>query len=255
MKAITFSACTAATIGLGVLGCSGSATSAPTASDYDNVAQSTAALMIQAGGGGEVGSMYESASLAAGVMPGSVTVNASGSFGAAHAGVDYTLTVSCTDASGAALPACGPKTNDAQASVSWSGNLSLPPDLTATVSREGNWTLSGVQTGTVTFDGSSSFELAAQFTSAFSGAKASADLAYSASYEAVTYSALAHHPIGGSIHYTVSGSRDASTANGQSDATFAIDADVAFHPDGSATITLDGSHTYMVSSGGIVIKL
>ncbi len=199
--------------------------------------------------------MVESASLAVGVMPGGVTAQAAGSFGDVHAGVDYSLTIACTDAAGAALTACSAKTNQAQASVSWSGNLVLPPDLTATVSRQGSWTLNGLQSGTVTFNGTSSFDLAAQFTSIFHGAKASADLAYSASYDAVTYSAAEHHPTGGSIHYAVSGSREASSTSGQSDARFTIDAVVAFHGDGSATITLDGSHSYEVLSSGVVIKL
>jgi hypothetical protein len=243
-----------ATVLTGAPGCSGTARSAPTASDYDDVAQSTAALVVQAGGGGEVGAMSESASLAVGVMPGSVTADGSGSFGDVHAGVDYRLTVSCTDGSGAPRSSCGPETNDAQASVTWSGNLSLPPDLTAAVSRDGSWTLTGLQTGTVTFNGSSSFELAAQFTSVFRGAKASVDLTYSASYDAITYSTVAHRAVGGSIHYIVNGSREASGAYSQSDAGFTIDSDVAFHADGSATITLDGSHTYQLLGSGIVIK-
>jgi hypothetical protein len=255
MKSTILLASIAATTAFGAAACSGTASSAPTSADYDNVAQSTAALVIQAGGGGEVGSMVESANLAVGVMPAGVTANGSGSFGDVHAGLDYEVTISCTDAAGAPLSACGPEANAAQASVSWSGDLSLPPDFTANVSRQGNWTLSGLQTGTVTFDGTSSFDLGAQFTSVFHGAQASVDLRYSASYDAVAYSISAHHATAGTIRYSITGSREASTANGQRDASFTMDANVAFSTDGSATITLDGSHRYQVLGGGIVIKL
>ena len=75
-----------------------------------------------------------SASLAVGVTPLDVSVNASGSFGADHAGVTYTFDVTCTDSSGAALAHCGPTTNAATASVDWSGNLTLP-NLQADVTR------------------------------------------------------------------------------------------------------------------------
>ncbi len=259
MKSVSFvaSVSLAAATALGSLGCSGSGSGTGTATrnDYDNVAQTTAALLIQASGGGEVDSMYDSASLAVGITPAGVTADGSASFGDAHAGVDYSLTVSCTDASGAPLPACGPKTSTAQASVSWSGNLTLPPDFTGTVTRQGTWTLSGVKTTTATFDGSSSFDLSAQFTSVFYGAHASVDLMYTASYNAVTYSTVAHHATGGSIDYSIATSGGASTPRAQGAGTFAMDAHVVFNPDGSATLTLDGSYQYKVLAGGVVLKI
>jgi hypothetical protein len=239
---------------LGSLGCSGSGTGTATRSDYDNVAQTTAALLIQVSGGGDVGTMYDSANLAVGIMPLGVTANGSASFGDVHAGLDYSLTVSCTDATGAALSACGPKTNDAQANVVWSGNLTLP-DLAATVSRQGTWTLSGVQTGTPTFNGTSSFDLTAQLTSVFSGAHANVDLTYTANYSAVTYSTLAHHATGGSIDYTVVASGAAAGQTAQGAGNFAIQAQVVFNPDGSATLTLDGTYQYKVLAGGVIIKI
>jgi hypothetical protein len=257
MKSVSFVAFVSlgAVTMLGSLGCTSSGNGTATHNDYDNVAQTTAALLIQASGGGEVGSMYDSASLAVGITPLGVTADGSASFGDAHAGLDYSLTVSCTDAAGVALPACGPKTNDAQANVTWSGNLTLPPDFTATVSRQGTWTLSGVKTTTATFNGTSSFDLTAQFTSVFHGARASVDLAYTASYHAVTYSTLVHHATGGSIDYTIVTSGAASTATAQGSGTFAMDAHVVFAPDGSATLTLDGAYQYKVLAGGVVIKI
>ena len=82
--------------GVGAVGCS-SSNSTPTSNDYDDLAQATAALSVQAGGGGEIGSMYASANLAVGITPGNVTVDASGSFNEVQAGVDYTFAISCTD--------------------------------------------------------------------------------------------------------------------------------------------------------------
>lgn len=240
---------------VGSSGCSGSGAGQPTSNDYDNVAQSTAALLIQASGGGEVGSMYDSASLAVGVTPAGVTANGVASFGDAHAGLDYSLTISCVDAAGVALSACGANTNDARASVTWNGNLTLPPDFAASVSRQGTWTLSGVQSGTATFEGSGTFDLSAQFTSIFHGAKASVDVSYGANYHAVTYSMAAHHPTGGSIDYAIAASSAASGARGDSGGSFTMGAHVVFNPDGSATMTLDGTYEYVVLASGIVIKL
>jgi hypothetical protein len=257
MKSVSFVAFVSlgAVAALGSLGCSGSGNRSASRNDYDNVAQTTAALLIQASGGGDVGSMYDSASLAVGVTPLGVTANGSASFGDAHAGLDYTLTVSCTDAAGAALSACGPKTNDAHANVAWSGNLALPPDFTATVTRQGSWTLSGVQTTTAIFDGTSRFDLSAQFTSVFYGARANVDLTYSASYNAVTYSTAWHHATGGSIDYSISTAGTASGPTAQGAGSFVMDAHVAFNPDGSATLTLDGTVNYKVLAGGVVIKI
>jgi hypothetical protein len=257
MKSVSFVASVALAVVTtpGSLGCSGSGTHTPSRNDYDHVAQATAALLIQASGGGEVGSMYDSASLAVGITPLGVTANGAASFGDAHAGLDYTLTVSCSDAAGAALPACGPKTNVAQANVAWSGNLTLLPDFTATVTRRGSWTLSGVGTGAATFGGTSSFDLTAQFTSVFDGARANVDLVYSASYDAVTYSTLAHHATGGSIDYSIVASGAASGPTVRGGATFATDAHVVFNPDGSATLTLDGMYRYQVLAGGVVVKI
>jgi hypothetical protein len=253
MRSAHLFACVAVMTVAGVVGCS-SGKSTPTSNDYDDVAQSTAALTVQAGGGGEIGSMSASASLAVGVTPGNVSVNASGTFDELQAGVDYTFTIACTDASGAALSHCGPTTNDAQASVGWSGDLTLP-GFSATVDRQGSWTLTGVQTGTVTFNGSGSFTFASQFQSAFRNEMATANLTYSGSYDAVTFVTAAKHATGGTAHYTVNASESSSSTSGQSSGSFSIDVLVTFNLDGSATLTLDGSHAYAVSASGTVTKI
>jgi hypothetical protein len=254
-RSLALSAASAVVLaGLSSAGCSGASTSTPTSNDYDDVAQSTAALVVTANGGGEIGSISDSASLALGVTPSDVSLNASGSFGADHAGVTYTFDVTCTDASGAALAHCGPTTNAATASVDWSGNLTLP-NLQADVTRHGNWTITGVQTGTSTFNGTGDFTFASTFTSAFRNATASTNLTYNATYSSIVYVAASHQVTSGSIHYTVDASRAASSTNGQSNTNLAIDAVVTFGAGGGATITLDGSHSYQVSATGVVIKI
>jgi len=253
MRSTHFFSCVALAAAVGGVACS-SNSSTPTSNDYDDVAQSTAALVAPSGGGGEMGSMAEASSIAIGVTPVGVTANASGSFNGVNAGVTYDFTLSCTSASGAALPACGPTTNDAQASVTWSGNLTLP-DYTASVSRNGSWTLSGLQSGTATFNGTGSLTFAATFESSFRNEQANANLSYAASYNAVTYDETAHFATGGSIQYTVNGSESASNTGGSSSGSFTMNAMLTFAASGTATLTLDGSHTYTITSAGTVTKI
>jgi hypothetical protein len=234
-------------------GCS-SSSNAPTAADYDDVAQSTAALMAPQGGGGEIGSISASASLAAGITPSNLTLGASGSFDGQSAGVSYSFTLACTDAHSAALPHCGPTTNDAHATVDWSGTLSLT-GLTATVQRHGAWDLTGVSTGTATFDGSGSFSFDAQFMSVFRNEQATASLSYDATYASITYDEAAHAITGGKVHYTVSASAMSSSTHGSSSGSFAMDAVLTFGPNGTATLVLDGSHTYLIAASGLVTKV
>jgi hypothetical protein len=240
---------------LGGVGCSSSdSKGTPTSSDYDDVAQSTAAIVATPGGGGEIGSMSDSATLALGTTPADVTLSASGSYSGVHSGVTYSFTLTCTDAAGLTLPHCGPTTNDAQASVSWSGDLSVP-DYTATVNRSGSWTLSGVQTGTATFSGSGNLTFASQFASAFRDEQASTNLSYSATYDALTYNETTHLVTGGSVSYTINGAASASSTSGAAGGSFTIDAVLTFASNGTATLTLDGSHTYAISASGTVTKV
>jgi hypothetical protein len=243
----------AAAASLSGVACS-SANTTPTSSEYDDVAQSTAALVTTSGGGGELGSMSDSASLALGVTPLDVTVNASGTFDGSHAGLSYNFALSCTSANGTALAHCGPTTNDADASVSWSGVLILP-DITANVLRTGSWTVTGVQTGTATFNGTGSFTVTSTFASAFRNESASTSLSYAATYSGITYAMPLHQATAGSAHYTIHSARAGSSTSGSSDADFTIDAVLTFAPGGTATLVLDGSHTYSVSATGVVIKI
>lgn len=253
MRSAHFFPCVAVVTAVSGLGCS-SGNSTPTSSQYDDVAQTTGAIVIQANGGGELGTMAESASLAVGVTPIGATVNASGVCGSSHAGLDYSLTVTCSDVHGAALAHCGPTTDAAQANVTWDGTLSLP-NLSAQVNRSGSWTLTGLQSSTATFNGNGTLHFDAQFQSMFRNAMATANLDYAATYSAITYDTTLHHATGGSAHYTIDGSHAASSTDGTSNGSFAVDAVVTFKADGSATITLDGTHTYQLTTAGLVIKI
>jgi hypothetical protein len=233
-------------------GCSsGSSNTPPTSADYDDVAQSLGALVATPSGGGEVGSFFEAESLARGVTPTGLTLDGQGSYSGVNGGLTYTYSVSCTDASGNTLPQCGPTTNDAVVSVSWSGTATTS-DFSATVSRSGKWTLSGIQSGTATFGGSGSFTYSAQFTSV----EASANLSFmaTASYQNVTFDETSPRVTGGTIDYTVDASASASDGSASDSGSFTIDAVVTFGAEGSASLTLDGSQTYTVSATGTVTK-
>jgi hypothetical protein len=249
---ICFGATAVTVAALGATGCSSGGSSTPTSNDYDDVAQSTAALVITPGGGGETASVSDVVNIALGVT-GNVTVSAQGGFSTVEAGVTYSFVVSCADAAGKALSQCGPTTNTAQASVSWNGDLSIP-DFTATVARSGTWTVAGLQTGTATFNGTGSFNYASQFQSAFRNEMATASLVYDATYDGVVYDEASHLVTGGTIDYTVNASRMASSTSGSSSGSFTIDAVVTF-ANGGATIVLDGSHAYQVSAAGVIIKV
>lgn len=243
----------AAVFAAGAIGCSSSNTSKPTASDYDDVAQSLSVVVTAQGSGGETGSIAASASLANGVTPANVSVNAQGTFDSASAGLNYQFSLKCTDAKGQAN-ACGSATDDATADVTWTGNLTLP-DLTASVERSGQYTLTGLQTGTATFNGAGSFTFDSQFTSLFRNAQVKNHLSFSSNYSNVTFDESAKHVTGGTIHYTIDATRDASSSSGTKDVNLAIDAEVAFQKDGSALITLDGTAQYKVGASGIVVKI
>jgi hypothetical protein len=232
-------------------GCSGGdGKSTPTSEDYDDVAQSLTAVITVQAGGGELGSMADTANLALGVTPNDVSVDADGTFGAARAGLHYSYAVTCTDATGAKLPKCGATANVADATVGWNGELTLP-NLEATVDRSGHWTLSGLQTGAPTLDGNGTFDLDAHFTSLFRNESGTAHLSFTSAYAAVHFGGPDHRPDAGTIHYAV----QASHAGTSGQASFAIDATLTFNADGSAKLVLDGAHVYAITSAGWLVKV
>jgi hypothetical protein len=233
-------------------GCS-SGSSTPTANDYDDVAQSMSALVGTSSSGGEIHSMSDTVSLALGVTPGALSLNAQGAFGGASGGVNYSYTVTCANATGASLSHCGGATSSAHAAVSWSGNLTMP-GVTASVNRTGDYSVSGLQSGHITFDGAGSFSYHGEIQSLFRPEQATSSLSFDAKYAGLTYDATLGHVTGGTITYTVDASLQASSSTSHGGGSFVIDAAVVFAPDGSATITLDGAHVYNVSAAGFLTK-
>lgn len=238
---------------LATAACSGSddsSASHATNDDYDDVAQSLGALVATNGGGGDVGSLSDSADLAVGVAPFGIQVNASGKFGGDRLGVTYDYSLTCKDGQGQTLAQCGPTTDQATVDVNWSGNLGLP-NFSAALERHGQWQLSGIQSNTVTFDGNGTFSFDARFQS-LRNVEREYHLSYTAEYGAVLLQRLPRMVKGGSVHYDVTAERKASSKRGESRATFKMDAKLTFDENGNATLTLDGSHHYSVNATGQV---
>jgi hypothetical protein len=235
-----------------IAGCSSNGNSSQSVAagpnDYDDVAQAVGSVVATTGGGGEVGSLADSVDLAVGVVPLGIAVDASGEFAGSRLGLDYDYQLSCKDAAGAALSACGLTTNTANVKVDWSGDLGLP-NFSAAVTRQGDWSLSGVQTDTVQFAGDGTFSFDAKFTSIFRPASVEYRLDYAATYDGVTMQRSLHRVVGGAIHYSITAERMAASDQKTAEATFDMAADLSFSSAGTATLVLDGSHRYTLDTG------
>jgi hypothetical protein len=227
------------------VGCSSS--DPATEADYDDVAQALSSTVSTGNGGGDVGSMNDTATVAAGATGLGVTFDASGKVSGDHFGLDYSYELACSDAKGAAQTKCDSTTDSAKVDVNWSGNLSLP-HITASVDREGSWTLAGVQSDTVAFDGSSDFTLDLSLQSLWRNASRSYHLTYSADYAGVKLDRSARKVTGGSVKYVIDAERMAESAKKESDAKFHMDAALTFGTDGTAMLTLDKSHSYKINT-------
>jgi hypothetical protein len=224
--------------------------------DYDDTAQAIASAVAADGNGGDVASMSDSASIALGVVPPGFVLDANGEVHGNRFGVEYSYHLSCEDAQGTGLPACGPLTDRADVDVSWSGNLELP-NLSAAVSRDGSWTIDGLQSDTAVFDGASSFSFDSSLRSIFRpGAEASLSIDADASYEAVALSTETYDAIGGKavldvdVHKVVTGTDHAV------DKAFSVHAELLFSADRMATLVLDDEQAYSVDfATGAVVHL
>jgi hypothetical protein len=223
-----------------------------TQDEYDDVAQSVGTSTTTTSGGGEVGAMADVVVIATGTLPLGFSLDASGKIDGSHLGVDYSYQVTCKDASGATLPACTNLTDSATASLSWSGNLTLP-DFSSSVSRTGMWTVSGLQSSTASFGGNGTFMYDAMITNPARNTAVSYALSYDATYDAVLVDTATKLAIGGSIHYEIDATKDKGGSDTQ---TFSLSADVTFNADSTATIVLDGTHTYSLNlSTGVVVSV
>lgn len=224
--------------------------------DYDDTAQAIASATAADGNGGDVASMSDAASIALGVVPLGFVLDANGEIHGNRFGVEYSYKLSCEDAQGNGLPACGPLTDRAEVDVSWAGDLQLP-NLSAAVSREGSWTIDGLQSDTAVFDGDSSFSFDSSLRSIFRpGATASLSLDTDASYDAVALSTDTYDAIGGKAVLDVDVHKVVAGTDHDVDKSFTVHAELMFSADRKATLVLDDEQSYSVDfATGAVVHL
>ncbi|HEY4244756.1 MAG TPA: hypothetical protein VGM88_33305 [Kofleriaceae bacterium] len=195
--------------------------------------------------GGDASAMASVTAIAQGQTPLGFTLSGDGSFQGSTLGIDYDFSLTCKDASGNTQVACDATTDSADASVDWSGSLSVGT-LSTSIDRSGDWSISGLQGDTATFDGSGSLAFD------MSASNAAYHFNDSADYNGVLVDTSSHTSVGGSITYTI----DATKTVDGNDSSFSMTADVDFSADGSAMITIDGSTQYTLDvATGAVVKV
>jgi hypothetical protein len=251
VAAIALGAMSAACSSGGSSSSSGSSNSTPTTADYDEVAQSVAPIVAD-----DVHGFYVAQSLALDFISPGVTKNADGTFGETYAGVTYTYTVVCFDASNADT-ACSSKTSSATVAWTWQWDVSTADFTESGTAAENNgkWTLSGLQGSAPTANlaglGSYGYEFATK--SASTDAQASGTWTIAAQYD-VTFDKANIDVTGGTIDYIVAASGFASDSAGEASGSYTIKADVTFSND-TWTLALDGSHTYTVTASGTLAPM
>lgn len=240
------------TVGLSIAACSSSNQATP--EQYDATAQAIASTTATSGGtsgGGDVASMADSASLALGVKPLDISITGEGQFQATRLGVTYNYSLTCKNVAGV-VSVCGPTTDQAAVSVSWSGNVTSE-NLDTSVTRNGDWTIAGLQTDTATFAGDSDFSFDLTLRGPNSTATYSFDA--SASYHAVRISTHEHKIIDGSASYDLA-AHGTVTGSNSADASFEVHAELTFHADHTASLVLDGSQHYSLNlDTGVVVRV
>jgi hypothetical protein len=244
---------------LGLLGSLGACagTAKPTDAEYDDTAQAIASTTSTGSGGGEVGSIADVMLLAKGTPLPGFALSGSGAVSGSHLGLTYDYAISCKDASGDAMAQCTNITDEVDAQVAWSGELTLPT-LMASIDRTGDWTLTGLQAPTTKLDGSGSIAFDATVISIFRPVTTTYHLDADAGYDALMIDTSTRLPVGGDIDYSVEASVMTTDHDTGDDASskFSLDAVVGFAPDGTATLTLDGDHVYTLDTQtGVVVKL
>jgi hypothetical protein len=238
---------------LSLVACSSDATPA-TEADYDDVAQALSAVVATNGGGGEVGSLQDAASIAVGEPTADITLKATGEFIGNRLGLSYDYSVTCKDSTGKTLATCNGTTDDASVKVNWSGKLAAL-GLSADVTRDGAWQLTNLQSGTADVSGDSNLDFAAQFQSLFRHVSRAYQITYTADYSDVRVQRAPQQIIGGSVKYVVHADRKASGPLHDSAANFDMTGLLEFASDGSAKLTLDHDFQYAVdTSSGQVTK-
>jgi len=213
------------------------------AEEYDEVAQSVGGVVVTTGGGGEVGAIADSVSIAHGVVPLGFTVSASGDIEGQHGGLSYRYQLTCADAAGQTQPACDDATDRADVTIAWSGTLELPRFRLDT-ERNGSWTLTGLTGDTAALAGDSDFHVAVEAEPLAGPQLRTYDLDYTASYDAIRIDNADGDIVAGSAHFAIAAERTESGNGHDSHLAFDVDAVVTFDGDDTATLVLDGQYTY-----------
>jgi len=225
-----------------------------TRAEYDDVAQHVGSTTSKSNSGGELASMNDAIKLSTGVMPLGLSVDVKGHINGSRLGVTLDYTLACSDAAGAKQTECNDKTDRADVSVSWNGQLVLP-SLTASVDRKGAWSISGLQSKQIHLNGDGTFTFDSDVKSILHPGEATYHLAYAGEYKDVVLD-TEQGPVSGTIHYAISADHTATSGSSKADGSFDIDAVLTFTGAGKATLVLDGTEHYDVDlATGIVVHI
>ncbi len=236
-----------------VVACGDGATEA----DYDDVAAATAALI--ADDGGEIEGMEDVTDIAIGRPPLRYALNNAGVYTGVRSGIgfsfDYSFELTCSDANGEVQEVCDENTEQANAVLSWSGELDTARRY-ANLERSGNWTLSSLTSSVVEFNGTGTFSQDSEFEALDRPVSRTYMFDYSAQYNNVEFDRTMRRPVGGTIQYRVDAARTESRRFRDIDASFQVEVNVTFQPDGTAELVLDGDRRYVVtlSNGEVVAE-
>jgi hypothetical protein len=220
----------------------------PSAADYDAVASSLAAAHAPAHDGGDASALSDTLGIATGTMPLGLSLQGSGVISGTRLGISYSYQIACRDSSGNLLAACGPLTDWASASATWSGALSLP-GLSVSIGRTAQWEISTILSGVATVSGSGSFQFDGTLTA--SGETHAWHLALTSDDDNLRVTESPRLIVGGTIHDVVDATRMATGNDGAVDAELHIDAELTFHADGTADLVLDGDQHYVIGTDGV----
>lgn len=220
-----------------------STTDTPTESDYDDIAQSVAALVVTEDGDGDVKMMSDLHALSIGVEVDGAS--GGGDFEFARGGLSYRYDVSCGGN-------CEPGDATVEASFRLNGDITLRR-FQSEVDSNGSWTLSARGEDGATFNGGASFTTQSQVLTLGGEVRRSLYISANSRYANVRFDADQLAPVQGSISYDLVIDRYADGLLRDVDARFEVSAVLSFR-DGGATLTLDGDREYLLElANGTVV--
>ncbi len=179
----------------------------------------------------DIAAMTDVVTLSQGNLPDGFTLDA-GVFSGTRLQLDYSYMLTCVDAGGNTLAACGATTDTADVSYTWAGSIELPT-IGATITREGNWTVRGLQSATAQLDGNATFVDDAMI------ATSSYHFDSTATYTGIAIDTVTQAATGGTITLDI----DATRAENSGAISFTVPAAVSISS-GSASIVVDNVFDY-----------